>query len=137
MRPMSLLSFAAVAAFAVSCSPRGSVCQKEFDCQKELKVVFEDDYVQVCSATADGASKALQANAEKQCKDLDTAENVLAACELTLDCAKLAAERSDPDSTDCKDQRKGVADAVQATIDEGGCTGIGAADAGEGEGEGE
>ncbi len=137
---MRLALFVAVvpAFFVASCSPVGpALCEKEFDCQTELEVSLEDDYKEVCGAAAEGQQNALRKNAEKQCEDLANANVALAGCELTLDCAQLAAERKG-EGEDCQKFVDDVAAALDASNNGADCDGIAAVedDAG-GEGEGE
>ena len=139
MKKLTLLVVPFVAVFAAqSCSPAEGLCQKEFDCQAELELDLEDDYVAVCKAGLEGENNRLRQNAEKPCEDLANAAAALATCEAVLGCADLAASRQEPlsDNDKCKDLRQGVVDALDAADGGAACDAITDAPA-EGEGEGE
>lgn len=114
------LSRAVIATLAlpicVSCAQQ--VCEKEFACQEELGIDYDDDYVDVCVATREGQDKVLRANAEPECRALADATSQLAACEAVLSCEDLAASRAaagadaDTDADKCKDLRKIYTDAL-------------------------
>lgn len=130
---MKKLACCAFVLFAtiVGCNPAEGVCQKEFDCQTELKLHLEDDYVAVCAAEKEGVNNALRKNAERECKDLADAQVTLATCESTLSCADIAKDRSGGDTL-CKSS---FDDLVKKTVAAG--TKCDAIVDGGGEGEGE
>ena len=143
-RSMSFGSFgallAATALGSVSCNPAESICQKEYDCQEELGMSLEDDYVDVCAAARGGANNALRQNAEQECEDLANAQLAVVTCESALSCEDLAASRATPltDDDKCKDLRQGAVDALEAAEGGATCDGVDHDPAeGEGEGEGE
>lgn len=107
MRMRLFFVVSAVVVGASACPATQAFCEKEFECQDELGVEFEDDFVDVCVAQTDGQQAALRANAEPECEALANANQALAACLITLDCEKFV----DPD--ECKDFRKGQADALE------------------------
>ena len=136
MSSTALLGLVAVS----GCNPAEAICQKEYDCQDELGMSLEDDYVEICAAGHEGTNNALRKSAEQECEDLANAQVALAGCESVLACEDLAKSRGAPltDDDNCKDLRQGAVDALTAA--EGGATCDGVADAaaeGEGEGEGE
>ena len=141
-RSMSFGSFgallAATALGSVSCNPAESICQKEYDCQEELGMSLEDDYVDVCAASHGGQNNALRQNAEQECEDLANALLAVVTCESALSCEDLAASRGAPltDDDKCKDLRQGAVDALEAADAGAACDGVDH-DAAEGEGEGE
>lgn len=117
MRRLFLLLPVVVVA-AAGCPATQAFCEKQFECQDDLGLKLEDDYVDVCVAQTDGNLAALRANAEPECEDLANAQVALAGCLLTLDCDKIA------DEDECKDFRKGVADALDATDGGAACDAI-------------
>jgi hypothetical protein len=119
-----------------SCSPGGGACQKEFDCKTQLKEDLEDDYVAVCSAEYDGFQNARRANAEKECKDLATAQDALSACEGQLSCDDLVKSRARGDTL-CKTFGTDFDKALKAADGGAKCTGVSEGVLGGGEGEGE
>ena len=133
----TLAAHAGVAALG-GCNPAEGLCQKEYDCQEELGLSLEDDYVAVCAAGHEGANRALRANAEKECEDLANAQVALAGCESVLDCETLAKSRGAPltDDDSCKDLRQSLVDALGEAEGGAACDGVDDV-AAEGEGEGE
>ena len=123
---------------SASCNPAEAICQKEYDCQDELGMSLEDDYVDVCQAGHQGENNALRQSAEQQCEDLANAMVAIATCESVLACEDLATSRGAPltDDDKCKDVRQGMVDALEAAGGGADCDG-GADEAAEGEGEGE
>ena len=134
-----LFGAAALLSLGTSCNPAEGVCSKEFECQAELGLSLDDDYVAVCAATLEGQNNALRKNAEPQCEDLANAGVTLAICESALGCDDLKKAREDPTGAGdlCSDPRKGVVDAFAAADSGLDCDGVENPVAGEGEGEGE
>ena len=144
MLKVVLLSVPFVALLAASCNPAQGACQKTFDCQDQLGLKLEDDFVGVCTAEFEGENNALRQNAEKQCKDLADAEVAVATCEGGLGCDDLKKARNG-EETLCKKFEDDFQTALDAThgradcdaVEDAGGEGEGAGGAGEGEGEGE
>jgi hypothetical protein len=117
-RALFALSAAAVVVTAAGCPATQAFCEQQFKCREELGLELEDDFVDVCVAQTDGEQATLRANAEPECEDLANAQTALAACLQTLDCDKIA------DEDECKDFRKGVADALDDTDGGAACDAI-------------
>ncbi|MBI1947748.1 MAG: hypothetical protein HYS27_18815 [Deltaproteobacteria bacterium] len=139
-RTMMCAALGLTALWCAGCNPAESICQKEYDCQDELGLTLEDDYVDVCAASRAGANNALRQSAEQECEDLANAQLAVATCESALSCEDLAASRAAmlDEADKCKDLRQGAVDAAEAADGGATCDGIGDPPAeGEGEGEGE
>ena len=133
MQKLVVSSFALVAVLvSAGCPSIKELCQKEYDCQDELGVPLEDDYVAVCETATQGQLQALRKNAEQECEDLAGAEEALATCLLTLDCEQFAEYRSNPTSDSCKEARENRMAKFEAAEFGAKCDGRGT---GEGEGE--
>jgi hypothetical protein len=124
--PALFLGGAMAALFAAGCNPAEGLCQKEFDCQEQLGLNLEDDYVAVCAASREGVNNALRKNAERTCKDLADAQVSSAVCQSTLSCDDLKKSRDNfgGDEDPCKDLNKGLVDALNATNNAADCDGI-------------
>lgn len=124
LKKLALLA-SVVAALSVGCSSSQGVCQKQYDCQDELGLKLEDDYVEVCVAFNDGGQDGLRANAEKECTALADARAALNVCQGALSCEDYKKSVTEPgaDGDPCKDLSKALVDAQKDASNK--CDGIG------------
>ena len=125
MKKMSLIAITGVALIQ-ACSAYDGLCKKQFECQEELKLNLDDDFVDICAAQASGSEAVLRKSAEPECGKLADARLALVACQSVLGCEDFAKSVQEAGSDDdkCKDFSKGLTEAVEAADFGLACDGI-------------
>lgn len=118
-----------IAVFSVTlgaCQPSETFCRQRYDCQTELGIDYEDDYIEICKAQQDANQEILRASTESECTDLANAELALMTCLANplLSCDEFADFTNHASSTVCREAHDFYRDALAAADEGRKCDGI-------------